>query len=68
MAVRRKTYAFRKNAIVEVEEFHDGNYGKPGVRRKQRNSPTEKISRERTPGRRRSGADTDSWNISHRVT
>ena len=40
MAVRRKTYAFRKNAIVEVEEFHDGNYGKPGVRRKQRNSPT----------------------------
>ena len=40
MAVKRKTYHFRKNDIIEVEEFHDGNYGAPGKSRVKREKPT----------------------------
>ena len=41
MAVKRKTYHFRKNDIIEVEEFHDGNYGAPGKKRTKREKPTQ---------------------------
>ena len=41
MAVKRKTYHFRKNDIIEVEEFHDGNYGAPGKARTKREKPTQ---------------------------
>ncbi len=34
--VKRKTYHFRKNDLIEVEEFHDGNYGAPGKKRRKK--------------------------------
>lgn len=40
MGVKRKTYRFRKNEVIEVEEFHDGLYGAPGKRRKEKRTPT----------------------------
>ena len=40
MGVRRKTYRFPKNGIIEVEEFHDGNYGAPGKKRQKRREPS----------------------------
>lgn len=35
------TYRFRKNQIIEVEEYHDGNYGAPGKRREKKEKPTQ---------------------------
>jgi len=40
MGVRRKTYSYPRNGIIEVEEFHDGNYGAPGKRRKEKRKPS----------------------------
>lgn len=40
MAIKRKTYRFQKGNIIDVEEFHDGNYGAPGKRRVKREKPT----------------------------
>lgn len=43
MAVKRKTTRLRSGQYIEVEEFHDGNYGAPGCKRQKRNkaSPEE---------------------------
>lgn len=41
MAIKRKTYHFRHDDIIEVEEFHDGRYGNPGEKRKTREKPTK---------------------------
>jgi len=41
MATKRKTYRFKHGDIIDVEEFHDGNYGAPGEKRKKRAKPTE---------------------------
>lgn len=40
MAIKRKTYKFRKGDIIDVEEFHDGKYGAPGKRREKKAKPT----------------------------
>lgn len=40
MAVKRKTYRFRKGDVIEVEEFHDGRYGAPGCRRREKRKVT----------------------------
>lgn len=40
MATKRKTYSFRKGEVLEVEEYHDGNYGAPGESRTKRRKPT----------------------------
>lgn len=45
MATKRKQYHFRKGDIIEVEEFHDGNYGAPGHGRAKRKKPTEEQMR-----------------------
>lgn len=45
MAVKRKTYRLRQGDILDVEEFHDGGYGAPGVPRKKRKKPTEEQMR-----------------------
>lgn len=37
---KRKTYKFRHGEIIDVEEYHDGNYGAPGRKRKKREKPT----------------------------
>ena len=39
--VKRKKYKFRQGDIIDVEEFHDGNYGGPGRGRSKRRKPTE---------------------------
>lgn len=39
--VKRKIYKFRKGDIIDVEEFHDGQYGGPGKGRTPRAKPTE---------------------------
>lgn len=48
--VKRKTYRLRSGDILEVEEFHDGNYGAPGKRRSKKIKPTkeqqEKINKQ----------------------
>lgn len=41
MATKRKTYLFKKGDIIDVEEFHDGNYGAPGMSRTKKKKPTE---------------------------
>lgn len=40
MATKRKTYRFRKGVIIDIEEYHDGNYGAPGKRRLKRTKLT----------------------------
>lgn len=40
MAVKRKTYNLCGGDILDVEEFHDGNYGAPGKERKKKRKPT----------------------------
>lgn len=41
MAVKRKTYRFRGGDILDVEEFHDGDYGAPGKSRLKKKKPTK---------------------------
>lgn len=43
--VKRKKYKFRKGDIIDVEEFHDGQYGGPGKGRTPRAKPTEEQMR-----------------------
>lgn len=38
--VKRKTYEFKKNGIIEVNEYHDGCYGAPGKSREEKKKPT----------------------------
>lgn len=45
MGVKRKTYRFRKGAIIDIEEFHDGNYGAAGEKREKKKKPTEEQMR-----------------------
>lgn len=41
MAVKRKTYRFRKGDVLDVEEYHDGRYGAPGEKRLKKKKPTK---------------------------
>ncbi len=41
MATKRLTRIFKKKDIVDVEEYHDGNYGAPGKRRKKKKKITK---------------------------
>lgn len=41
MAVKRKTYPFRQGDIIDIEEYHDGNYGAPGKKREKKTKLTE---------------------------
>lgn len=41
MGTKRKTTTLRGGDIVDVEEFHDGNYGAPGKTRLKRRKPTK---------------------------
>lgn len=43
--IRRKVYKFRRGDVVEVEEYHDGQYGNPGGKRSKREKPTEEQMR-----------------------
>lgn len=46
MATKRKTYHFRHGDIIDVEEYHDGNYGAPGENRSRRAKPTKEQMRK----------------------
>lgn len=46
MATKRKTYRFRQGAVIDVEEFHDGNYGAPGKKREKKEKPTTEQMRK----------------------
>lgn len=41
MATKRVTTKLRKGKIIDVEEYHDGNYGAPGVGRGKKKKPTK---------------------------
>ena len=41
MGTKRKRYIFRQGEIIDIEEFHDGNYGAPGGKREKREKPTK---------------------------
>lgn len=41
MGTKRKTYRFRQGDIIDVEEYHDGNYGAPGKNRTKKKKLTE---------------------------
>lgn len=41
MAVKRKTTRLRGGDILEIEEYHDGNYGAPGKGRQKKKKPTK---------------------------
>lgn len=44
MATKRKIYRFRHGEIIDVEEFHDGQYGAAGKKRQKKKRPsTEQI-------------------------
>ena len=45
MAIKRKEYKFQKGRIIEIQEFHDGNYGAPGEKRIKKKKPTEEQMR-----------------------
>ena len=44
--VKRKQYRLRGGDVIDVEEFHDGNYGAPGKARAKRKKPTEEQIRK----------------------
>ena len=39
--IKRKTYKLRKGEILDVEEYHDGRYGAPGLKRLKKRKPTK---------------------------
>lgn len=39
--IKRKQYRFKSGDIIDVEEFHDGKYGGPGITRIKKKKPTE---------------------------
>lgn len=41
MAVKRKTTTLRQGDVIDVEEYHDGNYGAPGKKRQKKKKPTK---------------------------
>ena len=41
MATKRKTYSLRQGEVIDVEEYHDGNYGAPGKKRTKKAKPTK---------------------------
>lgn len=41
MAVKRKTLKLRQGDIIDVEEYHDGNYGAKGKKREKKKKPTK---------------------------
>lgn len=48
--IKRKTYSFRGGDILDIEEYHDGRYGAPGLKRmkrrkshKRRYAPSEQM-------------------------
>ena len=43
--VNRLEYAFRKKTIIEIHEYHDGNYGARGKKRMKKKKPTEEQMR-----------------------
>lgn len=40
MATKRVTYELRKKDVIDVQEYHDGNYGAGGMPRQKRRKPT----------------------------
>ena len=61
--VKRKEYRFRKGKTVEIQEFHDGNYGAPGKKRIKKKKPTEEQMRL-VQTIKLGGAGISCWNIS----
>ena len=41
MATKRKKYRLRHGDVIDVEEFHDGQYGAPGIKRTEKKKPTK---------------------------
>ena len=39
--IKRKTTKYRKGEIIDIEEYHDGQYGAPGKRRLKKAKSTE---------------------------
>lgn len=39
--IKRKTYSFRGGDILDIEEYHDGRYGAPGLKRMKRRKATK---------------------------
>ena len=46
MPVKRKTTKLRQGDIIDVEEYHDGNYGAPGQKRQKKKKPTKEDIRK----------------------
>ena len=40
MGTKRKTHRFKHGDIIDVEEYHDGRYGAPGMGRQKKKKPT----------------------------
>lgn len=45
MATKRKTYKFRNDDIIDIEEYHDGRYGARGKKREKKKKPTKEQMR-----------------------
>lgn len=39
--IKRKTYKFQHGDILDIEEYHDGRYGAPGLKRMKRRKATK---------------------------
>lgn len=46
MGVKRKTYRLKKGKIIDIEEYHDGDYGAPGKKRIKKEKPTKEQMRK----------------------
>ena len=38
--IKRKTYTYRRGEIIDIEEYHDGNYGAKGIKRQKKKKAT----------------------------
>ena len=45
--IKRKTYSFRGGDILDIEEYHDGRYGAPGLKRMKRRKATSEQMEQR---------------------
>ena len=43
--IKRKRYRLRHGDVIDVEEYHDGRYGGPGIEKQKRVRPTEEQMR-----------------------
>ena len=70
MAIKRKIYRLRQGDIIDIEEYHDGRYGAPGLPRQKKRELTKEEMQKVNAAKAcvysidiNSGAEADSGNF-----